>query len=63
MSPHRRKMKAYGEKEHGGHYILDDYEWSRNHHKAVTIRRRKRDLKQKARSAKRAMLYKAMEEV
>lgn len=63
MSHHRRKMKAYGEREHGGHYVLDDYEWSRNHHKAVTIRRWKRGLKQKARSAKRAMLHKALMEV
>ena len=40
-----RKMPAYGEREHGGRYILDEYEWSRNHCKAVTIRRWKRDLK------------------
>lgn len=32
-----RKMPAYGEREHGGRYILDEYEWSRNHCKAVTI--------------------------
>ena len=43
-----RKMPAYGEREHGGRYILDEYEWSRNHCKAVTIRRWKRDLKKKA---------------
>lgn len=42
-----RKMPAYGEREHGGRYILDEYEWSRNHCKAVTIRRWKRDLKRK----------------
>ena len=29
-----RKMPAYGEREHGGRYILDEYEWSRNHCKA-----------------------------
>ena len=49
MSHSRRKMKAYGEKEHGGHYVLDDYGYSRNHTKAVTIRRWKRLLKKKAR--------------
>lgn len=49
MSHSRRKMKAYGEKEHGGHYVLDDYDFSRNHTKAVTIRRWKRLLKKKAR--------------
>ena len=27
-----RKMPAYGEREHGGRYILDEYEWSRNNH-------------------------------
>lgn len=43
-----RKMPAYGEREHGGRYILDEYEWSRNHCRAVTIRRWKRDLKKKA---------------
>ena len=62
MSHSRRKMKAYGEREHGGKYILDDYEWSRNHHKATTIRRWKRDLKSKARSARRNMISKAMKE-
>lgn len=36
-----RRMPAYGEREHGGKYVLDDYEWSRNHTKAVTIHRRK----------------------
>ena len=46
-----RKMPAYGEREHGGRYILDEYEWSRNHCKAVTIRRWKRDLKKKAPSS------------
>lgn len=47
----RRKLKAYGEKERGGHYILDDYEFSHNHTKAVTIRRWRRHLKQHARRA------------
>ena len=26
----RRKMHAYGERESGGRYILDDYDFSRN---------------------------------
>lgn len=47
----RRKLKAYGEKEHRGRYVLDDYEFSRNHTKAVTIRRWRRHLKQHARRA------------
>lgn len=51
-----RRMPAYGEREHGGKYVLDDYEWSRNHTKAVTIRRWKRSLKKKARAARRRML-------
>lgn len=53
----RRKMHAYGERESGGKYILDDYEWSRNHTKAVTIRRWKRNLKKKARAARRRLLH------
>lgn len=51
-----RKMPAYGEREHGGRYILDEYEWSRNHCKAVTIRRWKRDLKKKARAHNRRVM-------
>lgn len=51
-----RKMPAYGEREHGGRYILDDYCWSRNHCRAVTIRRRKRNLKKKARARLRMCL-------
>lgn len=42
-----RKMSAYGEREHNGRYVLDDYEFSRNHTKAETIRRWRRDLKRK----------------
>lgn len=42
-------MRAYGEREHGGKYIIDDYTFSRNHVKAVNIRRTKRLLKKKAR--------------
>lgn len=53
-------MKAYGEIEHGGKYVLDDYVWSRNHRKAITIRRWKRDLKKKARSTMRQRLYKEL---
>lgn len=48
-----RKIRAYGENEHGGKYILDNYCFSRNHTKAVTIRRWKRDLKKKARQKNR----------
>lgn len=41
----RRKMAAYGEREHNGRYALEDYEYSRNHTKAETIKRWKRNLK------------------
>jgi hypothetical protein len=51
MKRGHRRMPAYGECEHGGRYILDDYTWSRNHTKAETIRRWKRNLKKKARAA------------
>lgn len=54
-----RKMSAYGEREHTGRYVLDDYTFSRNHTKAITIRRWKRNLKKKARqkARQRANLY------
>lgn len=42
-----RKMHAYGERESGGRYILDDYDFSRNHTKAQIIKRWKRNLKRK----------------
>ena len=42
-------------------YILDEYEWSRNHCKAVTIRRWKRDLKKKARAHNRRVMHQAMQ--
>ena len=45
----RRKLRAYGEKEHRGHYVIDDYQFSHNHTKSITIRRWKRHLKQHAR--------------
>jgi len=51
MKNGHRRMSAYGEHECGGSYILDDYTWSRNHTKAKTIRRWKRNLKKKARVA------------
>ena len=57
-----RKMRAGGENEHPGKYVLDDYVYSRNHTKAVTIRRWKRHLKKKARSNMRQRLYREMEE-
>ena len=56
-----RKMSAYGEREHNGRYVLDDYEFSLNHTKAETIRRWRRDLKKKARSRRRKEIYKAMQ--
>lgn len=49
-------MRAYGEREHHGKYVLDDYTFSRNHRKAVTIRRWKRNLKRKARKYNRSRL-------
>ena len=52
-----RKMPAYGEREHGGRYILDDYVFSRNHNKAERIRRWKRDLKKRARAHNRRVMY------
>lgn len=56
----RRKMHAYGERESGGRYILDDYDFSRNHTKAQTIKRWKRNLKKKARSERRRVEHKAL---
>lgn len=29
MKKGHRRMSAYGEREHGGRYILDDYTWVR----------------------------------
>lgn len=55
---HHRKMRAYGEREHGGKYIIDDYAFSRNHTKAINIRRTKRLLKKKARQKSRRGLIK-----
>lgn len=46
-------MRAYGENEKRGKYILEDYEISRNHTKALAIRRYKRSLKSCARQAVR----------
>lgn len=56
-----RKMRAYGECEHHGKYVLDDFCFSRNHTKAVTIRRWKRNLKKKARRRNRRMEREVME--
>ena len=53
-------MHAYGEREHGGKYVLDDYCWSRNHTKAITIKRWKRDLKKKARNRNKRMSREGM---
>lgn len=41
--------------------MIYDYEFSRNHTKAETIRRWRRDLKKKARSRRRKEIYKAMQ--
>ena len=56
-----RKMPAYGEREHGGRYILYDYVFSRNHNKAERIRRWKRDLKKRARAHNRRVMHQAMQ--
>ena len=56
-----RKMSAYGEREQGGRYVLDDYIFSRNHNKAVRIRRWKRDLKKRARAHNRRVVHQAMQ--
>lgn len=54
MKNGHRRMHAYGERECRGKYVLDEYEWSRNHTRALTIRRWKRNLKKRARSRNRA---------
>lgn len=59
MKNGHRRMHAYGERECSGKYILDDYDWSRNHTRAVTIRRWKRNLKKRARSRARAEAFSA----
>ena len=56
-----RKMAAYGEREHNGRYALEDYEYSRNHTKAETIKRCKRNLKKKARAHCQSEILKAMQ--
>lgn len=56
MKNGHRRMPAYGERECRGKYVLEDYQWSRNHTRAVTIRRWKRDLKKKARAKMRTRL-------
>ena len=57
-----RKMHAYGECEQHGRYVLDDYCFSRNHTKAATIRRWKRNLKKKARQRNKGMVREATAE-
>lgn len=56
MKNGHRRMNAYGEREHGGKFILDDYIYSRNHTKAITIRRWKRNLKKKARARNKEVI-------
>ena len=60
MKNGHRRMRAYGEAEHGGHFTRDHYSSSRNNSNAVTIRRWKRGLKKKARAKNRAAMYRAM---
>lgn len=60
MKNGHRRMPAYGEREHGGRYILDDYHFSRNHAKAVSVRRGKRNLKKKARADRRQLISRLM---
>lgn len=55
-----RKMRAYGENERPGKYVLDDYDFSRNHTKALTIRRWKRNLKKKAQANMRQVLHREL---
>ena len=43
MSHSHRKMHAYGERDHGGSYVLYDYEFSHNHTTSATIRRWERE--------------------
>ena len=54
-----RKMRAYGENEQHG-YVLDNYCFSRNHTKSVTVRRRKRNLKKRARQENKGIVREAM---
>ena len=55
MSHSHRKMHAYGERDHGGSYVLYDYEFSHNHTTSVTIRRWKRHLKKYDRRASKKL--------
>lgn len=61
MKNGHRRTHAYGEREQGRKYVLDDYTWSRNSIRGLTIRRWKRLLKKKARSKNRMNLIKEME--
>ncbi|MCD7824245.1 MAG: hypothetical protein LUG86_09590 [Oscillospiraceae bacterium] len=60
MKNGHRRMPAYGERERGGRYILDDYCFSRNHTKAISVRRAKRELKKKARAHRRQLISRLM---
>ena len=60
MKNGHRRMHAYGEREHGGRYILDGYCFSRNHTKAISVRRAKRELKKKARAHRRQLISRLM---
>lgn len=59
---HRKTTLAYGVVNDPRHkYVLEDYsDFSRNHNKAVSIRRWKRDLKSKARQAAKRHIQKVL---
>ena len=49
-------MRAYGENEHKGKYVLEDYQFSRNHTKGIVIKRYRRHLKKIARLASKSFI-------
>lgn len=51
-----RKMSAYGEREHNGRYVLDDYEFSRK-----KSRKRSRHLKDGKKAGKTGMIFASLE--
>ena len=58
---HRKTTMAYGVAESGHKYVLEDFsEFSRNHNKARSIRRWKRDLKSKARQVAKRHIQKVL---
>lgn len=63
MKNGHRRMPAYGVREHGGKYVLEDFRWTRSHNRALSIRRWKRLLKKKARQKNRREIHGAMTSV